>query len=676
MAYDNGLITPEIFVSASVLLSLIMILFLMMRVLRYRIRNHEAIRIASYIESGASTFLRIEYSTILLLDIVVMVVLFLLLGYKIAISFILGATFSLLSGFLGMKIATKSNVRTMELTNENVSKGLKMALNGGFVMGLSVASLSLLGILVLNALVDHSVSPFNVEFLTGYSMGASFTAVFIQIGGGIFTKSADVGADLVGKLENRLVEDDPRNPAVIADLVGDNVGDCAGRGADLFETLSADIVTSLIIGSMFTDKYGPIVVLFSLLFLSVGLVSTVISILVALRVNDPTRSFLTSLFVSTISSATGLYFVSTIFMGDVTLFFAGLSGLLVTLLMAIVSNYYTGFNSPPVSNMYESAKKGIAINMISGFSYGLRGAVIPVLLVSMAAVFSFLVTGSSLGLIAANLGTDILIGTVMGWDAFGPIVDNAGGINEISGVKSNNDSFDKLDAVGNTTKAYTKAFALASGTFTAFIALMTYYYVVTHYHATDQRYLDLANPFHTAGLLIGIAIPYLFSSYIMSAVNSTTSVLVDEVRRQFRENPEILSGSKPPGYDRCVRIATVNALKHMATPVIISEALFLGFGFLFGANALAGMLIGILGSSAVLGIKYILVGGAFDNTKKRFEISGEKDELLRSAVVTGDTFGDPLKDVAGPSLTILMKTITMFALTFETIIIGHALFPF
>ncbi|MEM2997843.1 MAG: sodium/proton-translocating pyrophosphatase, partial [Thermoproteota archaeon] len=465
-----------------------------------------------------------------------------------------------------------------------------------------------------------------------------------------------------------LSEDDPRNPAVIADLVGDNVGDCAGRGADLFETLSGDMVTSMIIGLGFLDKYGYMILLFSPLFLSVGLLSTIISIMVALKISNPAKSFLISLVVSTVSSAVGLYFVSTLFMKDVSLFYAGLSGLIVTLLMAVVSNYYTGVNSSPVKSMYESAKRGAAINMINGFAYGLRGAVIPVFLVSTAAILSYLVTGNIYGLVAANLGTDILIGTVMAWDAFGPIVDNAGGINEICG-EGNNGAFDALDAIGNTTKAYTKAFALASGTFTAFIALMTYYYVV------GKRPVDLTNPFHTAGLLIGIAIPFLFSSYIMSAVNSTTRVMVDEVRKQFREKPRILSGLETPAYDKCVKIATLNALRQMILPVLIAEAVFLGFGLLFGVGALAGMLIGLLGSSAILGIKYILVGGAFDNTKKLFELSGSNDEDLRSAVVTGDTFGDPLKDVAGPSLTILMKSIIMTALTFETILVKYALFP-
>ncbi|MEM2088685.1 MAG: sodium-translocating pyrophosphatase [Thermoproteota archaeon] len=664
-------IAPEILVSASVLVSLIAIVILMLQVLKHLVRNHQAARIAGYIETGASAFLRTEYSVILVFDIAVTLLLLILLGFKTAVAFILGATLSLVSGFMGMKIAVKSNARTMESTNEGVFKGLRMALSGGSVMGLSVASLSLLGVLVLVSFFGQGSSGLDVGFLTGYAMGASLTAVFIQIGGGIFTKSADIGADLVGKVEHQLNEDDPRNPAVIADLVGDNVGDCAGRGADLFETLSGDIVTSIIIGLGFLEKYGYMVLLFSPLFLSVGLLSTVISITIALRIDNhnPTKSFLMSLLTSTISSAIGLYFISTVFMKDIMLFYAGLSGLIVTLIMAVVSNHYTGVGSSPVKNMYESAKRGAAINMISGFAYGLRGAVIPVFLVSSAAIASYIITGSVYGLVAANLGTDILIGTVMAWDAFGPIVDNAGGINEMTGDSNNNGAFDALDAVGNTTKAYTKAFALASGTFTAFIALMTYYYVV------GRRPIDLTNPFHTAGLLLGIAIPFLFSSYIMSAVNSTTLVMVDEVRRQFREKPGILSGSELPSYDKCVKIATLNALKQMVLPVLISEAIFLGFGILFGVNALAGMLIGLLGSSAVLGIKYILIGGAFDNTKKLFELTGVNNESLKSAVVTGDTFGDPLKDVVGPSLTILMKSIVMTALTFETILLTYALFP-
>jgi len=655
-------------ISVSVLASLLAIIILSIRVIKNGLKNPKAARIAGYIESGASAFLRTEYTVIVVFDAAVTLLLLVLLGVRTAVAFMLGAALSLTSGLTGMKIAVKANARTMESVNGNVSKGLKMALSGGSVMGLSVASLSLLGIIILVSLIGWGSSGLSVEFLTGYAMGASLTAIFIQIGGGIFTKSADIGADLVGKLEYGLAEDDPRNPAVIADLVGDNVGDCAGRGADLFETLSGDMVTSMIIGLGFLDKYGRMVLLFSPLFLSVGLLSTIISIVVALRISNPTKSFLISLSVSTVSSAIGLYLVSAFFMRDVTLFYAGLSGLLVTLLMAIVSNYYTGVNSSPVRSMYESAKRGAAINMISGFAYGLRGAVIPVFLVSAAAIFSYFVTGSIYGLVAANLGTDILIGTVMAWDAFGPIVDNAGGINEMSGG-GGGEAFDTLDAIGNTTKAYTKAFALASGTFTAFIALMTYYYVV------GKRPVDLTNPFHTAGLLIGIAIPFLFSSYIMSAVNSTTRVMVDEVRRQFRENPGVLSGSDTPAYDKCVKIATLNALKQMVLPVLIAETVFLGFGVFFGVNALAGMLIGLLGSSAVLGIKCILIGGAFDNTKKRFELSGDNDEALRSAVVTGDTFGDPLKDVVGPSLTILMKSIIMTALTFEAILLQHALFP-
>jgi len=662
-------VSPELIVSASVLASILTITFLTLRVIRQKVRDPRVSRIAGYIESGASAFLRTEYSVIMVFDALLALILFIFLGFKTAVAFILGAALSLASGFLGMKIAVKANSRTTESVNGSVSKGLKMALSGGSVIGLSVTSLSLLGILVLVSLVGSS-STLEIGFLTGYAMGASLTAVFIQIGGGIFTKSADIGADIVGKIEYRLPEDDPRNPAVIADLVGDNVGDCAGRGADLFETLSGDLVTSIIIGLGFIDKYGYIVLLFSPLFLSIGILSTLISIFTAMRISDPTKSFLISLFVSTVSSSIGLYFVSTVFMKDITLFYAGFSGLLVTLLMALVSNHYTGVNSSPVKNMFESAKRGAAINMISGFAYGLRGAVIPVFLVSVSAIFSYLVTGSIYGLVAANIGTDILIGTVMAWDAFGPIVDNAGGINEMSGASSHNEAFDALDAIGNTTKAYTKAFALASGTFTAFIALMTYYHVV------GKRPVDLTNPFHTAGLLIGIAIPFLFSSYIMSAVNSTTMVMVDEVRRQFRENPKILSGHDPPAYDKCVRIATLKALKQMAIPVLIAEAAFIGFGILFGVNALAGMLIGLLGSSAILGIKCILMGGAFDNTKKRFELSNNNgDEFLQSAVVTGDTFGDPLKDVVGPSLTILMKSIIMTALTFETILLKYAIFP-
>ncbi|MEM1547652.1 MAG: sodium/proton-translocating pyrophosphatase [Thermoproteota archaeon] len=347
-------VPPELIVSVSVLASILVITFLTLKVIRQKVRDPRVSRIASYIESGASAFLRTEYSVIIMFDALLAVILLIFLGFKTAVAFILGAALSLASGFLGMKIAVKANSRTTESVNGNVSKGLRMALSGGSVIGLSVTSLSLLGILVLVSLVGRNSSVLEIGFLTGYAMGASLTAIFIQIGGGIFTKSADIGADIVGKIEYRLPEDDPRNPAVIADLVGDNVGDCAGRGADLFETLSGDLVTSIIIGLGFIEKYGYIVLLFSPLFLSIGILSTLISIFTALRISDPTKSFLISLFVSTVSSSIGLYFVSTVFMKDITLFYAGLSGLLVTLLMALVSNHYTGVNSSPVKNMFES----------------------------------------------------------------------------------------------------------------------------------------------------------------------------------------------------------------------------------------------------------------------------------------------------------------------------------
>ncbi|MEM2058955.1 MAG: sodium/proton-translocating pyrophosphatase, partial [Thermoproteota archaeon] len=291
---------PEIIVSGSVLASLLAIIILALNVLKHRLKNPKAARIAGYIESGASAFLRTEYSVIIVFDAAVTVLLLVLLGVKTALAFMLGAALSLASGFTGMKVAVKANARTMESVNGNVSKGLKTALSGGSVTGLSVASLSLLGILILVSLIGQDSSGLSIEFLTGYAMGASLTAIFIQIGGGIFTKSADIGADLVGKLEYGLSEDDPRNPAVIADLVGDNVGDCAGRGADLFETLSGDMVTSMIIGLGFLDKYGYMILLFSPLFLSVGLLSTIISIMVALKISNPAKSFLISLVVSTV----------------------------------------------------------------------------------------------------------------------------------------------------------------------------------------------------------------------------------------------------------------------------------------------------------------------------------------------------------------------------------------
>jgi len=506
--------------------------------------------------------------------------------------------------------------------------------------------------------------------------------LFAQLGGGIFTKAADVGADLVGKLETKIPEDDPRNPAVIADLVGDNVGDCAGRGADLFESGSDNLIAVMILGLIFVGppfNMGWAVVLFPLITRSIGNIATIAGI-VSIRnwKKSNTLSLSITMLIAGAVSVLGFYAVSTLLMKDIRFFYCLSLGLFSALMIYLVVQYFTGMNNPPVKTIADSAKRGAAITLMMGVSYGMISAAISIILLSAVITVSYFIFGGELlglyGIIAAALGLTEMKGVIMSSDTFGPIVDNAGGIAKMSEVEKDAEkSLDELDAVGNVTKAVTKGFSMAAAVMTSFALLFAFVSeafrlqtgVLPMSIGQVAPYFDLANPLIIVGVLIGAAIPFVFSAMAILAVGKTSGQMVDEVRRQFEEIPGLLEGKAKPDYAKCVDVSTRNALKEMVLPTLLGLVTPIIMGFALGIWVLAAFLLSATVVGALLATFMFNTGGALDNSKKYIESRklGGKETLAHSAAITGDVFGDPLKDTAGPSLHILIKLLNIVSIT-------------
>jgi len=620
-------------------------------------------KIADHIRVGMRAYLSRQSRTILSFIPFLAAVIWLFLGPRTAFAFVCGTTLSLFAGYVGMNLSNRASVRSANAARNSSSKAFRIAFLGGGVMGLSVTGLSLIGLFALYVAFG------DLNSLVGFGFGASLSALFAQIGGGIYTKAADIGADLVGKLEEGMPEDDPRNPAVIADLVGDNVGDCAGRGSDLFQSFSDDIVTGMLIGLAFVGKYGEYAVVFPLVLQALGVLASMIGIYSARswRGIKPSTALSLGFFITALIDSIGSYVLSIILLRDFTIFLAALSGILATTLAVYVARYYTSMGTGPVGKIAEASQRGAAINIITGIAYGLQSSIIPVLGVVGAIVFSFVISGYSLyAIVVANIGTDLMIGFIMSSDTFGPIIDNAAGISEMSGLSAEIDtSLEKLDAVGNTMKASTKAYAMASGTITAFVIFATFFQTV------GISELNVSEPFDLAVLFIGVGLPFLIASLVIGSTGKTSYLMVDEVRRQFREIDGVIEGRVEPDYARCIDIATKNALKEMILPGILAIMSPILVGLLFRAEGLGMMLIGAIASAAFLGPFFNNVGAAFDNAKKMIEtgFQGGKGSVAHKAAIVGDTVGDPLKDVAGPSLLIFMKLLGMSALLIAPLLI-------
>ncbi|MBL3539084.1 sodium-translocating pyrophosphatase [Aminivibrio sp.] len=617
----------------------------------FRVDNERISELSHIIHRGAMAFLYREYKWLLPFLLIVGVLLWVKIGGSAGFSFIIGGLCSAAAGYAGMVVATKANGKTAFAATKGMNEALTMAFKGGSVMGMSVVGIGVLGILFCYALFEDPT------LITSFGMGASSIALFARVGGGIYTKAADVGADLVGKVEAGIPEDDPRNPAVIADNVGDNVGDIAGMGADLFESYVNSIIAAMAIGLAVFGSKG---VVYPLVLAAVGILSAITGT-TFVKVKDggsASAALRTGTFVTGGIMIGGAFLVTLAMFREFALFWSVLSGVGVGVLIGFVTEIYTSGDYSSVKHIAESSKTGPATVILAGMAVGMKSTVIPVLLICAATLISFYF-GGLYGIACAAVGMLSITGMALSVDAYGPIADNAGGIAEMSHLpKEVRKITDKLDAIGNTTAAMGKGLAIGSAALTA-LALFTAYA-----HTVKLTAIDLNDPKVMVGLFLGGMLPFLFSSMSIQAVGRAAEAMIDEVRRQFKEIPGIMEGTGKPEYEKCVDISTAAALKEMIVPGLLAILSPVVVGFALGAQALGGLLGGSIVTGVMLAIFMSNAGGAWDNAKKYIEEGnfGGKGTSEHAAAVVGDTVGDPFKDTAGPSLNILIKLMSVVAL--------------
>ena len=626
--------------------------------------NERMREIASAIAEGANAFLMSEYRILAIFIVVLFALIAIFIDIGTAVCFLLGALFSIAAGFFGMRVATRANVRTANAAMESgMNKALSIAFSGGSVMGMCVVGLGLLGCSLIYITG-------NISSMFGFSLGASSIALFARVGGGIYTKAADVGADLVGKVEVGIPEDDPRNPAVIADNVGDNVGDVAGMGADLFESYVGAIVSALTLGvtmhASLHETFSNAGALFPLVIAAIGIFASVIaSFFVRGKDNsNPHAALKMGSYISSALVAIASVVFSKLFFGGYFCAFSIVAGLIVGLVIGKVTEVYTSEDYKSVKRIADQSETGSATTIISGIAVGMQSTWVPIVLISVGIYISYMATGNLYGIALAAVGMLSTTGITVAVDAYGPIADNSGGIAEMSGLDPHvREITDKLDAVGNTTAAMGKGFAIGSAALTALALFVSY---------ADQVKLgsiNLLSPEVVIGLLIGGMLPFAFSALTMDSVSKAAYKMIEEVRRQFRDIPGILDGDAKPDYSSCVSISTKAALHQMIVPGLMAVICPLLVGILLGTEALGGLLAGSLVTGVLLAIYMSNAGGAWDNAKKYIEEghNGGKGSPAHKAAVVGDTVGDPFKDTSGPSINILIKLMTVVALVFAPI---------
>lgn len=659
------------------LISLIFSVIFARSVLKEDTGNEEMQYISGAIQEGAMAYLNRQYKTIAVVAVILAVLIFAVLddGAKLAIGFIAGAVSSALAGYIGMNVSVRANVRTTQAATKGLQKAMSVAFRGGAVTGLAVVGLALLGTSGFYILFG------DVDLVIGFGFGASLISLFARVGGGIFTKAADVGADLVGKIEAGIPEDDPRNAGVIADNVGDNVGDCAGMGADLFETYVVTLLASMLLGSMLLNAY-PNAVLYPMILGAVAIFTSIISIFFV-KVGDDgkiMKALYKGVAVSAILCVIAFYFITDMLMGDIRLYYASLVGVGIMVLMVIFTEYYTSTSYRPVKEIAKASETGAGTNVISGLAIGFESTALPTMVIVIGILASYFIVGGgtdpALGIYGIAIAAAAMLSTtgmIVALDSYGPITDNAGGIAEMAHLpESVRKITDQLDAVGNTTKAVTKGYAIGSAALGA-LALFADY---RHKVGLGDGSLGLDNPVVLVGLFLGGLLPFLFSAVTMRAVGTAAFEVVTEVRRQFKEIPGIMEGTTRPEYGKCVDIVTKSAINSMAIPGILAIGTPLAVGVILGPEALGGLLIGIIVVGLLLALTMDNGGGAWDNAKKLIEdgAHGGKGSDAHKAAVVGDTVGDPFKDTSGPALNALIKVVNMIAILFSSLFIGAGIF--
>ncbi len=665
--------------------------------------------ISNAIKEGAEAFLKRQYSTIIMLSIVLAALIFVLywfakgdeeMAWRTTVAFLFGAGCSALAGYIGMWISIRSNIRTASAVRSSLDKALKISLRGGAVSGVTIVAMSLLGVGILFTLyggaTDNTELIKRVPFLiVGYGFGASFVALFAQLGGGIYTKAADVGADLVGKVEAGIPEDDPRNPAVIADLVGDNVGDCAGRGADLFESTAAENIGAMILGVALFPHFGIKGILFPLVARALGLIASMVGIgMVGLKDDkeDPMSALNRGYYVACILAIIGFY-IATFFLlnHNFWLFIAGVIGIVTSIVFVFITQYYTEYRYRPVKFIAEASQTGPATNIIAGLSVGLECTALPVIAISAALVGAYYcgvyglreytdISTIGAGLYGTAIATMGMLGTaayILAMDTFGPITDNAGGIVEMSKQPEEiRNKTDRLDAVGNTTKALTKGYAIGSAALAAFLLFSAYLDEISHITGQAFHSVDIAKVQVFVGGLLGAMLVFLFSALAIRAVARAAYYIINDVRAQFKEDPGILEGKTKPNYARSVDIVTKGALKEMVPPGLLAVGMPVLVGLVFrqfglGAETVAAFLMVGTISGILVATLMNNGGGAWDNAKKFIETGmyGGKRSDAHKAAVVGDTVGDPFKDTAGPSIHVLIKLLSTITLVLAPLFI-------